>query len=749
MLNSLPFVGPLIEGSYFLEPEELFGMKYALMHEGWPIPLKFYTNFPVIDHPVAGKKYQIIFTGYRPIDTFILHKYFSSMKFYNYNVDPTKAQVSAFTSNMNINKNLEKRPFVGMRPGIASNFLQFESKFENGNLDRVVVLSEKEYDLYVRSDTNAKKRFSWFYFSVSNCKGKGTIRFNVINLTDSRVLYDLGMKPVVSKDKKEWDSFCVENVEYSASKINDYLKVRYGSNYYMLSFEINFNEEDKIWIARSIPYSYSQLLKSLAGFSASGYIKHNQLCKTIGGLHVPKLTITNFEIPKKRKKYVLIAARYNPGETCSSFVIEGIIQFLLSDSTEAQECRNSLIFKLVPMCNPEGVVIGNSRSTVTGMSIHHKHSEFTEIFSTETKYFKKLAYKLQSRLGIYLYLEVAGSFTNFGSFFHNSKNSQRGLLLDYFIEEYLKRNSVISRVVPSGCNLSDSAFPMRRCLERDLRIFTAISEISVFGYKNDKGLFLANDPDILRQHGCILAESVFKHFQLSNQDPNNVLKYAAVSLKSNNLSSSDSESLYSDNEVDPNLSFILKQTLKSKSSNKLYRTQISSDDEDLQSKDHLLESFQDFCLAISNKKYKKIKKYIPIQEKQKILYLDSTIKSNKMVTISKKSNKKNEKIEKLKEKNKSFSLIPINFSKCCTGFKSCSVFKPEIRQPSFVYKVCNKGERTLKNEEIYEMPEKPQFYQSTTKLKPKTSNLPKFSKFGPFPDLNLIKKLKIKAALEL
>lgn len=34
--------------------------------------------------------------------------------------------------------------------------LQFESSFESGNLDRVVMVTPTEYDLYMRPDTNAR-----------------------------------------------------------------------------------------------------------------------------------------------------------------------------------------------------------------------------------------------------------------------------------------------------------------------------------------------------------------------------------------------------------------------------------------------------------------------------------------------------------------------------------------------------------------------------------------------------------------
>lgn len=752
MSNTLPFVGPLIEGSYFLEPEELFGMKYALMHEGWPIPLKFYSNFPIVDHPIPGKKYQIIYTCYRPIDTYILHKYFSSMKFYSYNIDPIKVQISALTSNMNINRTPEKRPFVGMRPGIAPNLLQFDSKFENGNLDRVVVISDKEYDLYIRSDTNSRKRFSWFFFGISNCKGKGIVRFNIVNLTDSPALYEIGMKPVVSVNKKEWDSYCVLDVEYVPSKLNQFLKVRYKSNFYMLTFDINFTNEETIWLARSIPYRYSKLLKSLTDFSASGFIKHRQLCKSIGGLHVPKLTITNFDMPKMGKKYVLIAARFNPGETSSSYITEGIIQFLLNNSPEAQQGRNNFIFKIIPMCNPEGVVIGNSRSTITGISIHQKYSEFTEIFATEPKYLKRLAYKLHSRLGIHMYLEVTGSFTNYGGFLHYPKDGKRGLVWDQFIEEYMNRNSVFARVTPKGVNLSESAFPMRRCLEKDLRIFTAVSENSVFGYRNNKGLFLSNDVEVLKLHGNIIAESIIKHFQLSKEEPKKISKFVVKSIKSDKYHISDSESSDSYQGSDPNLSMVLKKSLKSKSLLKDYQVHISSDDEDLQAKDHLLESFQEFCKMTSSKKFKKKLKNFSMPEPQKHFYLDSTVNSNKMIIIRKKPKKilqKSLKSSQKLSKNQSFSLNPIIFSKCCTGYKSISMPKAEPKPPQNAYFIYKKQEKHEDEDEVFEIPKKPELSQTKSNLIPKFINLPKFHKFGPFPNLQLIKQLKLKAALNL
>jgi len=52
------------------------------------------------------------------------------------------------------------------------------------------------------------------------------------------------------------------------------------------------------------------------------------------GLAIPLITFTNrkSEIHNKNKKVVLISCRIHPGETCGSFMAEGIIKKLTSDS---------------------------------------------------------------------------------------------------------------------------------------------------------------------------------------------------------------------------------------------------------------------------------------------------------------------------------------------------------------------------------------------------------------------------------
>ena len=72
----------------------------------------------------------------------------------------------------------------------------FDSNFESGNIDFVGKVSENEYDMLMRLDSNSRSHQQWFYFSV-DCKDirrrstKGeTIKINILNFTKPNTLYN-------------------------------------------------------------------------------------------------------------------------------------------------------------------------------------------------------------------------------------------------------------------------------------------------------------------------------------------------------------------------------------------------------------------------------------------------------------------------------------------------------------------------------------------------------------------------------
>ena len=63
------------------------------------------------------------------------------------------------------------------------------------------------------------------------------------------------------------------------------------------------------------------------------------------------------------------------GETPSSYVCQGVIDFLVSSHPVARVLRDYLVFKVVPMLNPDGVVLGNYRCSLMGFDLNRHWQE--------------------------------------------------------------------------------------------------------------------------------------------------------------------------------------------------------------------------------------------------------------------------------------------------------------------------------------------------------------------------------------
>lgn len=97
--------------------------------------------------------------------------------------------------------------------------LEFESRFESGNLAKAVQITPTYYELYLRPDLYTSRSKQWFYFRVRRTRRKMLYRFSIVNLVKSDSLYNDGMQPVMystlgAKEKSEGWRRCGDNICY-------------------------------------------------------------------------------------------------------------------------------------------------------------------------------------------------------------------------------------------------------------------------------------------------------------------------------------------------------------------------------------------------------------------------------------------------------------------------------------------------------------------------------------------------------
>lgn len=141
------------------------------------------------------------------------------------------------------------------------------------------------------------------------------------------------------------------------------------------------------------------------------------LGKSLSGVDIPVLHITDFQTTKE-KKNILITGRMHPGESNSSHMLEGFIQFLSGNNKEAQELRKRVNFFIVPMVNPDGVIIGNTRTSAAGKDLNRQFLLANRDQYPEVALIKEFAKKLHTKYGAFMYLDFHGHSRKKNTFFY-------------------------------------------------------------------------------------------------------------------------------------------------------------------------------------------------------------------------------------------------------------------------------------------------------------------------------------------
>ncbi|XP_025931887.1 cytosolic carboxypeptidase 3 isoform X3 [Apteryx rowi] len=356
----------------------------------------------------------------------------------------------------------------------GDNTLIFEARFESGNLQKVVKVNEFEYQLTLRTDLYTSKYTQWYYFQVSNTQAGMPYRFTIVNFTKPDSLYKRGMRPLLysEADAKK------HNVGWrrTGNEIKYYRNNagQGGQQYFSLTWTFQFpHNRDTCYFAHCYPYTYSNLQEYLVAISKdpvkSKFCKIHILCHSLARNIVYVLTITNPHEGDKdtKRKAVILTARVHPGETNTSWIMKGFLDYILGNSGNAQVLRDNFVFKVVPMLNPDGVIVGNHRCSLAGQDLNRKYKSNLKEFYPSIWYTRNMIKRVMEERDILLYCDFHGHNRKKNVFVYGCERKQQAKAPNLHPRVF---PLLLSKICPDKFSFPDCRFRVQKSKEGTGRV---------------------------------------------------------------------------------------------------------------------------------------------------------------------------------------------------------------------------------------------------------------------------------------
>jgi hypothetical protein len=375
-------------------------------------------------------------------------------------------------------------------------FLEFESRFESGNLRRAVKISgsNNEYDLVLSPDMNTYGHTQWFFFRVRGLVEGQHYKFNIVNLEKSDSLYNMGLRPLMFSERTfdmqgmGWFR-CGHNIAYFSNGIRRLHRSK-TVYYQTLTFTVSTPyANDTIYLAHCYPYTFSMLKEYVhritTSLADSNIIKCKPIGESLAGNDIYCLTVTNFKSSPeaiRSRRGVLLSARVHPGESNSSYMMKGSIDFILGSSPEAQRLREVFVFKIVPMINPDGVACGNYRCSLSGNDLNRRWKNPEMIAHPEIYNLKIMLKRFQEDRPVVMFCDLHGHSRKYNTFIYacNPKYWKSFFPSSDGPPKYLERlvPKVLNKLVP-GFSYDGCAYSVSKSKEGTGRV-TVWKEFKIF-----------------------------------------------------------------------------------------------------------------------------------------------------------------------------------------------------------------------------------------------------------------------------
>ena len=293
--------------------------------------------------------------------------------------------------------------------------VRFDADFECGNLGPVsqtrspkVRNGVKHYYYYVGGhndpdnpvDIDLRANGNWYYFRITGAAKK----YFHLSMPDNFVA-----GASWSYDGVQWQHLTA--AEADQHSINKYFK------------------RDTVYIALYKPYTYSYLQERLLDWTAKPYVSLD----TIGFSHerrpLQMMHITDPDVPSEQKARIWMHGRAHPSETPGSYLLDGFVDYLTSDTPEGEALRRQIDAYILPFSNPDGVANGLSRSNILGVNQEINFARPEDSTVVEVRAIKAMFEKLTQDRPLDFMLNSHSQLAGCASFWmHRSDSTSRTYL---------------------------------------------------------------------------------------------------------------------------------------------------------------------------------------------------------------------------------------------------------------------------------------------------------------------------------
>ena len=270
-------------------------------------------------------------------------------------------------------------------------------------------------------------------------------------------------------------------------------------------------------VSQAYPYTTVDLQNYLEGIEKIKYKKElmerETIVNTTGKNKIEVLTIKEANPRLKKRPVIFIMARQHPGETPGSYVLEGLLDSLLSKEKDSEYLRRHYEIRVVPMVNPDGVCAGNYRTNLHGFDLNRRWEGSRNKNMHEAAYLKKYMSGLFRGRDVAFILDLHGHSRKLYSFFYGNSSTANPVEIRLF-------PLMCSKLSPHCIRFEDSTFACEEQKRYTARIQCNLSYkcLNIFTYETSFFGYVGKDKekkhftmDGFRQLGGALARAIYLH----------------------------------------------------------------------------------------------------------------------------------------------------------------------------------------------------------------------------------------------